>query len=546
MPLLEEKLSELKKQEKENQAKQKAEKFNVPYIDLKFIPIETDALSLLKENDAKKQKMAVIKKRGKQIWLVVLEPEKSETKKIIKDLEKEGYKINLFVCSETGLEKTGAAYKQIPKEEEKKITGVVEIGGEFLEKTLKKIKELADIKRELEQLDNSQTSTIVEILLAGGLQTDASDIHLEAAESQAEIRYRIDGVLQNAAFLSPKTYGFILNRIKLLAEMKLNIRSQAQDGRFTISMNNSEIEVRVSVIPSSYGENIVMRILNPKAINLKLEDLGMRPDLLRILEKEIQKSNGMLITTGPTGSGKTTLLYAIIKKVNSPEVKIITLEDPVEYHLEGITQTQTDASRDYTFAKGLRAILRQDPDMILVGEIRDNETAAIAVQAALTGHLVFSTLHTNDAAGAIPRFLDIGVNGSNLSAALNLIIAQRLVRRLCDKCKKEAKLPEKELNKIKKEIEKLPDSIKKPDKLAIYQAVGCPHCNQTGYKGRLGIFELILVNEEMEKLINGSPGHLEIIEQARKQGMVNLYQDGLLKAVEGITSLEELEKTTAK
>jgi len=546
MPLLEEKLAELKKKEKETQAKQKAEKFNLPYIDLKFIPVDTEALPLIKEDDSKKWKIAAIKKKGKQIWLIALDPQKTETKKIIEDLEKKGYKINLFVGSESSLGKAWTAYRQIPKEEEKKITGIVEIGGEFLEKTLKKIKTLADIKQEIEQLDSSQTSAIVEILLAGALQTDASDIHLETAENKAEIRYRIDGVLQDAAFLSSKTHILILNRIKLLAGMKLNVRNQAQDGRFTISVDKTEIEVRVSVIPSSYGENVVMRILNPKAINLKIEDLGMRPDLLQILEQEIQKPNGMLITTGPTGSGKTTLLYAIIRKVNTPDVKIITLEDPVEYHLEGITQTQTDASRGYTFAKGLRAILRQDPDMILVGEIRDSETAGIAVQAALTGHLVFSTLHTNDAAGAIPRFLDIEVNASNLSAALNLIIAQRLVRRLCDKCKKEAQLSEAELNKIKKEIDGLPDSIKKPDKFKIYQAVGCPQCNQTGYKGRIGVFEMILVNEEMEKLINGSPGHLEIIEQAKKQGMVNLYQDGLLKVVEGMTSLEEVERTATK
>jgi type IV pilus assembly protein PilB len=546
MPLLEEKLAELKKKEKEDQAKQKAEKFNLPYLDLKFVPIETEALPLIKEIDSKKWKMAAIKKKGKQIWLVALNPDKAETKKAIKDLEKKGYKINLFVCSESSLEKAWAAYRRIPQEEEKKITGIVEIGGEFLEKTLKKIKTLADIKQEIERLDNSQTSAIVEILLAGGLQTDASDIHLETTEDKTEIRYRIDGILQDAAFLSPKTYILILNRIKLLAGMKLNVRNQAQDGRFTVSIDGAEIEVRVSVIPSSYGENIVMRILNPKSINLKLEDLGMRPDLLQILEKEIQKPNGMLITTGPTGSGKTTLLYAIIRKVNTPEVKIITLEDPVEYHLEGITQTQVEASRGYTFAKGLRAILRQDPDMILVGEIRDNETAAIAVQSALTGHLVFSTLHTNDAAGAIPRFLDIGVNASNLSAALNLIIAQRLVRRLCDKCKKETQLSPTELSKIKKEIDGLPDSIKKPDKFTIYQATGCPQCNQTGYKGRIGIFELILVNEEMEKLINGSPGHLEIIGQAKKQGMVNLYQDGLLKVVEGMTTLEELKRTATE
>lgn len=546
MPSLEEKLTELRYQEKETKAKQKASQLNLPYIDLKFVPIEIEALPLIEEQDSREGKLAVIKKRGKNIWIAALDPKNTETKKVIKDLEKQEYQTNIYICSESSLEKAWTAYQQIPKKEEKKITGIVEIGGDFLEKTLKKIKKLSDVGQEIEKLSQNQTSAIVEILLAGALQINASDIHLETTEEKTELRYRIDGILQDATFLSPKTYVLVLSRIKLLAGMKLNVHNQAQDGRFTISVKGDEVEVRVSVIPSAYGENIVMRVLNPKAINLDLEDLGLRQDLLNILEQEIKKPNGMIVTTGPTGSGKTTLLYSFIRKVNKPEVKIITLEDPVEYHLEGITQTQIDKEKGYTFAKGLRAILRQDPDVILVGEIRDKETATIAIQSALTGHLVFSTLHTNDAAGAIPRFLDIGANASNLASALNLIIAQRLIRRLCKKCKKEAELSEGEINRIRKEIDNLPKEIKKPKDFKLYQAVGCEECNQTGYKGRIGIFEAILIKDEMEKLISSVPSHLEIIEQAKKQGMVNLYQDGLLKVVEGLTSLEELERITGE
>ena len=421
----------------------------------------------------------------------------------------------------------------------------MEISGEALEKLKKEIKSLEDIKKQIEVTPTNQASTIVEILLAGSLQTNASDLHLETEADKTNLRYRIDGILQNVVFLSPKTYSFVLNRLKLLAGMKLNVRDIAQDGRFTIAVDKTDMEIRVSCIPSAYGENIVMRVLNPKAIGLNLEDLGLRPDIFQVIQKEIQKPNGMLITTGPTGSGKTTLLYSFIKKINKPAVKIITMEDPIEYHLKGITQTQVEKEKGYTFAKGLRAILRQDPDVILVGEIRDKETAQIAVQSALTGHLVFSTLHTNNAAGAIPRFLDIGVEGTNLASALNLIMAQRLVRKICQKCRQAISPSEKQLAQIKKALSGLSNQVKHPPldkKLKIYQAKGCSQCNQTGYQGRIGIFEMILINKEMEELISASATHLQILEKARQQGMVSFYQDALLKVLDGITTLEEIER----
>jgi len=377
--------------------------------------------------------------------------------------------------------------------------------------------------------------------LAGGLQTGASDVHLEATKEKVIVRYRIDGMLRDAAFLSLQSYEHVLNRLKLLSDLKLNVRDQAQDGRFTIIADSDEVETRVSCIPGTYGENLVIRILNPKAINLSLEELGLKEEHLQIIQKEIKKPKGMIITTGPTGSGKTTLLYSLIKTINKPEVKIITLEDPVEYHLEGITQTQVDTERNYTFANGLRSILRQDPDTVLIGEIRDKETAEIAIQAALTGHLVLSTLHTNDAAGAIPRFLDIGANPSSLGAALDTIIAQRLIRKLCPKCRKKVSLSGELLEKIKKGLQGI--EIQYPEK--IYEAVGCDECAD-GYKGRIGIFEMILVNDKMEKMINSCPGHIEILEEARREGLTTFYQDGLLKILKGITSLEEVERVTGE
>ncbi|MBL7155060.1 MAG: type II/IV secretion system protein [Candidatus Portnoybacteria bacterium] len=542
---LQEKLTQLRKQAEEKRAKQIAAQLNLPYLDLKVTPIETAALDLVEEEKAKKAKLAVIKKKGKQLWLASQDPSNVLFKEILEELKKAGYQINLLVATESGLKKAWAGYQELAKPPAKKITGQVEIAGESLEKLRKEIKNLDDIKKQIKGIPAGQASTIVEILLAGSLQTNASDLHLETEAEKINLRYRIDGLLQDVVFLSAKTYHFVLNRLKLLAGMKLNVHDKAQDGRFTISVDKTDMEIRVSCIPSAYGENIVMRILNPKAIALGLEDLGLRPDFLEVIQKEIQRPNGMLITTGPTSSGKTTLLYALLKKVNQPEVKIITLEDPVEYHLEGITQTQVETEKGYTFAKGLRAILRQDPDVILIGEIRDKETAEIAVQSALTGHLVFSTLHTNDAAGAIPRFFDIGVKASNLASALNLIMAQRLVRKVCQKCRQAVSPSEKQLSQIKKALTGLLQQVKQPSlnkDLKIYQAKGCPQCNQTGYQGRIGIFEMILINEEMEKLISASATHLQILEKAREQGLVSFYQDALLKVLEGITTLEEVKR----
>ena len=359
------------------------------------------------------------------------------------------------------------------------------------------------------------------------MQNDASDIHLESKDTGALFRYRIDGILHNVVFLSPKTYALIISRLKLLAGMVLNIRDKAQDGRFTVKVDSANLEVRVSIIPGSAGENAVMRILNPKNINLSIKNLGLREDAYQFLLKEIKKPNGMIVTTGPTGSGKTTALYAFLKEVTNPELKIITLEDPVEYHLGGVTQTQVETEQGYTFAAGLRAILRQDPNVILVGEIRDSETAEIAIQAALTGHIVFSTLHTNDAAGAIPRFIDM--------------LAQRLLRRICKFCAEDYEPSDEEKAKIKKAFTGLPKEVVVPELTRLSRGKGCEKCNGTGYKGRVGVFEIIPVTPDLEKLITKSPSHAEILELVKKQGFVSMYQDGVIKILQKMTTFEELD-----
>jgi type II secretory ATPase GspE/PulE/Tfp pilus assembly ATPase PilB-like protein len=308
------------------------------------------------------------------------------------------------------------------------------------------------------------------------------------------------------------------------------------------------IEIRVSALPAENGESIVMRVLNPKSL-IDLSELGLREDLLKIFQKEILKPNGMIIVTGPTGSGKTTTLYAFLKKINKPEIKIITIEDPIEYHLRGVSQTQVAPEKGYDFASGLKSIMRQDPDVILVGEIRDLETANIALQASLTGHLVLSTLHTNDAAGTIARLIDLGASPTSMAPAINMAVAQRLVRIICKKCSELAPPDAETLQKIKKALGNLGKKIKIPaliEKLKIPKIKGCQFCNFTGYQGRVGIFEAFLIDEEMEKFILTMPSISALRELAIKKGMITMHQDGLIKVLNGITTVEEVERVTGE
>jgi type II secretory ATPase GspE/PulE/Tfp pilus assembly ATPase PilB-like protein len=356
----------------------------------------------------------------------------------------------------------------------------------------------------------------------------------------------VDGLLHDIAALPKKNYESLVTRIKLLCELKLNVHEEPQDGRFTISLPEKEIEMRVSLIPSEFGETIVMRILDPAGINVTLPQLGLRPDDLALVETELKRPNGLILNTGPTGSGKTTTLYAFLRKLVDPETKIITVEDPIEYRIAGIEQTQVDPDAGYTFAGGLRAIVRQDPDVLLVGEIRDQETAEIAIQAALTGHLVLSTLHTNSAVGAIPRLVDVGVKPASIGPSVTLVIAQRLVRKLCDNCKKPADIDSKKLEQIKKYLEKIPERVdKKPyEKITIFAPVGCETCGGFGYKGRRGIFEFFKGGPDLEEVILTEVSERALRKLAEKQMMVTMQQDGVLKVLSGMTTFEEVEGTT--
>ena len=430
----------------------------------------------------------------------------------------------------------------------KKIRGEITIAPIIVKDIKKEVKNTADFKETIEKSFEKRITDLVQIILTGAFYLDASDIHIEPEEKQAKLRLRIDGVLHNILSFDPIVYKKLLSRIKLLSKLKLNITTRPQDGRFSILIEKFSTEVRTSSIPAEYGESLVLRILNPKWV-VAMEALGLRKDMLKIFKKEIEKPNGMIVCTGPTGSGKTTTLYAFLQKIANPEIKIITIEDPIEYHLKGVSQTQVDKARGYDFANGLRAIVRQDPDVILVGEIRDLETAKIAIQAALTGHLVLSTVHTNDAAGTIARLQALGEESGNIAPALNIAIAQRLVRKVCEKCVKFKTISSEDFKKLKKNLKNLPANVKLlklNPKIKIPYAQGCRHCSNTGYKGRVGIFESFIIDDKMERFILISPSIVDMREKAVKKGMVLMRQDGFLKVLKGITTVEEIERVTTE
>ncbi len=535
---LEEKIQSIRVKEIEDEAIVRAKKLGLPYLNLKFFPVDESAVLAVDENDAHIGGLAAITKTGRSLKIAVRDPNDPQTQAILGKLKEKGYSCELAVVSELSLAAAWRRY-QLGKETQTTL-GVVEITEAEVASLESQIKDIADLK---ERLTTLPVTKVLNILIAGALKTKASDIHLEPTESDIRLRYRLDGVLYDVINFSTAGYGQLLSRVKLMSGLKINIHEAPQDGRFTIRQKNADIEVRVSILPGAYGENIVMRILDPTAIRQKLEDLGMRQEVLDIIKRLLQKTTGAVLTTGPTGSGKTTTLYGFVKHINNPDSKIITIEDPIEYHIAGISQTQVDPEAGYTFADGLRSIVRQDPDVILVGEIRDVETAEIAMQAALTGHLVFSTLHTNNAAGAIPRLINFGVKPVTIAPAINAVMAQRLVRRLCSGCKQKQKIKPDDLALAKGVFENAPKSIsvsKLSEDLEIYYPGKCGECNQTGYRGRVGVYELFEIDREIETLILKSPAISEVQEMAIKKGMITLLQDGFLKVLEGITSVEEV------
>lgn len=542
------KLSQINREAEERDAKRRALTLKLSYLDLRESPLEVDALALVSEEAARRAKSAIIGQKRKDLAVVSYDPETAEAKKFLDDLKAKKFVLKISVVSLAGLEHVWKFYQFVHKAGEE-ITGKVQIDKAHLEEFHDKLNTLEKAVAEIQKraLGGLGAGGLLEIFLASALSLGASDIHLEPESDLVKLRLRLDGLLHDIfKDIKKEDYNLLLSRIKLLAGLKLNIHHVSQDGRFTIGIKDKEVEIRVSVLPSEYGETVVLRILDPGTIQLKLHDLGLRPDDLELVQAELVKPNGMVLNTGPTGSGKTTTLYAFLLHVQNPEVKVITIENPIEYRLPGIEQTQIDEESGYTFENGLRAIVRQDPDIILVGEIRDKETAEIAMHASLTGHLVFSTLHTNDSFGTIPRLIDLGVKPSVLGPALNLIIAQRLVRKLCEKCKKPAVVPREYSKHLADFLQKLNSRVNKKDyrDVKLFAAAGCEACGKIGYKGRIAIFEFLRVDDEISEVIYKEPSEQSIKDAAKKQGVVSLQEDGILKAILGITTLEEVQRIT--
>lgn len=530
--------SQLDRKFEEEETQRRAAKNKLSYINLYGFPVDASALAIIPKKTAVDLGIVVFYKEGRNLKLGAYEPTPA-IEALLKRLKADSYYTELYQISKSSLVRFIEGYNKViqtkERDEEINITGK--------ELNLGNIKSMSELG---EQLRRVTTTQLIETVMTAALGLESSDIHWEPEPAGVKLRFRIDGVLQDITVLPTDAHHQIVSRVKILSKLKLNIVAAPQDGSFSLEYNDSHVDIRVSILPSAFGESIVMRILRQDKGSLRFEDLGITGTPYERLERELQKPNGMVLTTGPTGSGKTTTLYAILNKLNEPGVKIITLEDPVEYKISGITQTPIDAGAGLTFAAGLRAILRQDPDIVMVGEMRDLETAETAAQAALTGHLVLSTLHTNDAASALPRLLDLGVKPFILAPAINAIIAQRLVRKICQSCKEEYVLDKKIAGRVNMILEGMPKSASAqiPKDIKYFHSPGCSLCNGLGYRGRIGIYEIFTMNEKIETLIQKQASTSEIRNQAIQDGMLTMAQDGMLKALAGITDIEEVFRVT--
>ncbi|MES2224806.1 MAG: GspE/PulE family protein [Patescibacteria group bacterium] len=546
-------INNLREAEEEDVVAMLAEqKYGLGYINLLSQAIDNDAIRLLTEEQARAFDVGPYRLIDKKLLLAVRSPNDTGAIAAKKFIEGNGYEVVMMMASEKSIQKVWTHYKDLSYATRSRAGGL-DVSPDVLLELSKTVKTIEDAMRVINEAINESSSQhhlsrILEIVLGAGIGIGASDVHVEPMESEVELRFRLDGVLHVITSFGFPTYKQINTRIKLLSGLKLTINATPQDGRFSAFLGEDEISFRTSMIPGAYGESIVLRILNPKSIRVQLNELGISAPLLDIFMEGIRKPNGMVLLTGPTGSGKTTTLYAFLQQVFSPELKIITIEDPIEYHLAGITQTQVDHKRGYTFLEGLRSGLRQDPDIIMVGEIRDSETAKIAVESALTGHIVFSTLHTNNAAGVIPRLIDLEVNPQILVSALTLSIAQRLVRKLCMNCKHERPITEKEKETVQRIWSEAVANGKNmaqfgvaPDIATVWSADGCEQCGKTGYRGRLGIFEVVQMDASIEHIILSNPTERDIKAIADKQGTLDMREDGIVKILQGITDFKEVE-----
>jgi len=505
----------------------KAEVINVPYINLTQTSVSPQALSKLSEMVAKRFSVLPLNfdKATNTLSVAMANPLDFEALEFIE--KKSGCKIKPYMAVAKEINNF------IDERYAKSLAGEVT---EALKETGRK-KKAIDITKLGKIIREAPIAKIVSTILEFAVKSRASDVHIEPQEEKTRVRYRIDGIMYEKLVLPKGVHDAVVSRIKILSGMKIDVKRKPQDGRFNFRLGEEEVDLRVSSLPSTWGEKVVMRLLRKAGQVPTLADLGVRGKALKNLEESVLVPQGIIIVCGPTGSGKTTTLYSILSKINTPRVNIITIEDPVEYEIKGVTQVQVNRAAGLTFASALRSFFRQDPDIIMVGEIRDQETTELAIRAALTGHLVFSTLHTNDAAGALPRLLDMGAEPFLLASSMICVIGQRVVRRICQKCKEEYEAPAEVVEDIKKVLGNL---YTKAKKLKLFRGKKCDACNQTGYSGRIGIFEVLPISEKIARLILERAPASKIEAQAREEGMVTMKQDGYLKAIEGVTTIEEV------
>ncbi|MFA7245066.1 MAG: ATPase, T2SS/T4P/T4SS family [Candidatus Magasanikbacteria bacterium] len=511
------------------------------YIDLKNVELNKDILNIIPAEFAQEHYTIAFKKSENELSVAMLDPNDIQTIEFLR--RKTGLTPKIFLTNPHAIKEALKKYRSDISSDE-----VIQ----KLNNNLINDNSNQDLKKIAEELP---IINIVNSILEHAVLEGTSDIHIEPVEKEVLVRYRIDGMLTQVMSLPKLVQNGITARIKILANLKIDEHMLPQDGRFKTKVNEETLSFRVSIMPVYDGEKIVMRLLHEGEKALTLEQLGFLPKIKVLIEEAIEKPHGMILVTGPTGSGKTTTLYSVLGILNRPHVNICTIEDPIEYHVSGINQSQINPKAGFTFASGLRAFLRQDPDIIMVGEIRDEETAEVAIHAAMTGHLVLSTLHTNDAPTTLPRLVDMNIPPFLVGFTSNIIIAQRLVRKICQNCKKEYSLDKKELKELEKmmknktikellktqEIEQIENNL---EKIKFYRGEGCEKCKKSGYKGRMGIYEVLVVTEAITKLINERGTAQDIKELAEKNGMMNLFEDGIIKAIQGLTTIEEILRVT--
>ncbi len=530
--------------DEEELARTKAKELSMPYVDLRedFIPIKV--LEQIPEEAAAHYKFVSFFTDDEKIKVAVINPEDNKAVEALRFFSwQRGKKIENYICSETSFATAFKQYHIITSEVKKALEDIESVK----ESVVKSQESVSGTKIQQKLEEEAPISKIVDMILRTAVDAKASDIHIEPVERQLRIRNRVDGTLQTASVLPEGLQAAIISRIKILSNLKIDEQRKPQDGRFQTVVNGKAIDFRVSTLPTANGEKVALRILDKSSSIQNLENIGMGNYYRRIILENIHKPYGAILVSGPTGSGKSTTIYALLSILNQDGVNIISLEDAIEYYLDGVNQSQIRPEIGYTFASGLRSILRQDPDIITVGEIRDKETAELVVHAALTGHLVLSTIHTNSAIGVIPRFIDMGVEPFLISSCLNLAIAQRLVKRVCSHCKKQyiptpdvEKIVLKELDQIDPAIRKETGDFLEKRPIKLWRGEGCSYCRNKGTKGRIGLYEMIMMTKELEKIVSENPSEADIRKEANRQHMITIRQAGIIKALRGEVLIEEV------